>query len=511
MSDDLAPNPTNAGGVADPRLATSSLLLPASTRWGVYLLFIAIAVGSMAGRLLSVNSVDKVQLEAARIKDRLASERKKLMAEGVAGQQLDDRLAGEELRLKKDLALQRPFLSANDRSRWLTIRSLVERGTYEIDDLLTEPKWDSIDKVQHIGADGKLHFYSSKPPLLATILAGEYWLINRFSGDTLRDRPYEIGRIMLFTINILPLALMYLLLGQMVERFGTTDWGRIFVMATATLGTLLNAFAIVLNNHIPAAVTTAIALYAAVRILADGDRRLWWFALSGFAAALTAADELPALTLPAFLGVVLFLRAPRETIVAFVPAFLVVAAAFFITNWLAHGSLAPPYAHKDWYSYPGSYWDARQGIDVGESSRAVYALNVLVGHHGIFSLTPVWLLSAWGVVAWLFSGDRTKQELAGVVAAIAVVCLTFYIGYLDQHERNYGGMTSGFRWLFWCAPLWLIVMIPSADRLSRSITGQAFAAVLLSFSALSASYPTWNPWIQPWLYNWLTWCGMKGF
>lgn len=511
MSDVPNSSLNSAGAWSPSGLLAPCSSLPASTRWGIYLIFIAISVGNMSGRLLSVNSVDKIQLETARIKERLANERKRLVAEGVAGAQLEDRMAGTELRLRKDLALQRPFLSANDRSRWMTIRSLVERGKYEIDDILTEPKWDSIDKVQHLGTDGQPHFYSSKPPLLATILAGEYWLINRFSGDTLQDRPYEIGRIMLFTINILPLALMYVLLGQMVERFGTTDWGRIFVMAAATLGTLLNAFAIVLNNHIPAAVTATVALYAAVRIICDGDRRLWLFALAGFSSALTAADELPALTLPAFLGVVLFLRAPRETLIAFVPAFLVVAAAFFITNWIAHHSLAPPYAHKDWYSYPGSYWDARQGIDAGEESRAIYALHVLIGHHGIFSLTPVWLLSAWGAVTWLLSADRAKRELAGVVGAIAVVCLTFYIGYLPLHERNYGGMTSGFRWLFWCAPLWLVMMIPAADRLARSISGQALAAVLLSFSVLSASYPTWNPWIQPWLYNWLTWCGMPGY
>ena len=67
---------------------------------------------------------------------------------------------------------------------------------------------------------------------------------------------------MLFTVNILPLMLMYVLLARLVERFGTTDWGRIFVMAAATLGTLLNTFAVVLNNHIVAAVSAAVAMYA---------------------------------------------------------------------------------------------------------------------------------------------------------------------------------------------------------------------------------------------------------
>ena len=73
-----------------------------------------------------------------------------------------------------------PFYSANDRSRWATVRSLGDSGTYEIDEVIfaDEPiGWDSIDKVQHLGEDGRYHFYSSKPPLLPTILAGGYKVI----------------------------------------------------------------------------------------------------------------------------------------------------------------------------------------------------------------------------------------------------------------------------------------------------------------------------------------------
>jgi hypothetical protein len=87
----------------------------------------------------------------------------------------------------------------------------------------------------------------------------------------------------------------------------------------------------------------------------------------------------------------------------------------------------------------------------------------------------------------------------------------FYLGMRPQPDRNYGGMTSGVRWMFWFAPLWLITMIPAADRLLRSRAGIAFAALLLTFSVLSASYPTWNPWTHPWIYNWFVWCGWQGF
>ena len=305
---DVNEQPTVVSATSHFSLVAPTSVLTSNVRWGLYLLLIAVAVGNMTGRLLSVNSVDKVQLEAARIKDRLASERKQLADDGLTGKQLDARLSADEARLHEDLKLQRPFLSANDRSRWLTIRSLVERGTYEIDGLIGEPTWDTIDMVQHRGRDGELHLYSSKPPLLATLMAGEYWLINRFSGATLGDDPYVIGRIMLITFNILPLMLMYVLIAQLVERFGTIDWGRIFVVASATLGTFLNTFAIVLNNHVIAAVSAAATIYLFVRIAFDGERRWHFFFLAGLAAAFTAANELPSATLLAFTGLLLLWR-----------------------------------------------------------------------------------------------------------------------------------------------------------------------------------------------------------
>jgi hypothetical protein len=523
MSNDAMQHSTGAKEGSASALPFSPSALPPRTRWGVYLLLIAIAVGNMTGRLLSVNSIDVARLESARIKERLEAYRERLEVEGISGEQLSSRMAVEEARLRYQLKLQRPFLSANDRSRWMTIRALVEHGTYEIDDIVGQPTWDTIDMVKHEGDDGEQHLYSSKPPLLATLVAGEYWLINRFSGATLRDHPYEIGRMILVTVNILPLILMYILLGRLVERFGTSDWGRIFVMAAATLGTFLNTFAVVLNNHIIAAVSAIVTVYFLVRIVYDGERRWRYLFLAGLAAAFTVANELPAAIFLALCGGLLLLRAPRETLIAFVPGVAVVAAAFFGTNWKAHGRLAPPYAFRsdtdpkeNWYFYTytvngverQSYWQNRQGLDRGEPSKLTYAVHCLIGHHGIFSLTPIWLLSLAGGVMWLVAGDRPRRELAAIVLTVSVVCLVFFIGLRPLEDRNYGGMTSGLRWMFWCAPLWLLVMLPAADRLARSVAGQSLAAVLLSFSVLSASYPTWNPWTHPWLYNWMHWCGL---
>lgn len=463
----------------------------AQLRWAVYWLLIAVAVGNMTARLMTVNALDRVGLEKY--------------------------LKGKD---HPNWRQQRPFLSANDRSRWANVRALVEHSTYAIDDVVKEPLWDTIDQVKHADRDGERRLYSSKPPLLATLVAGEYWVIYQITGETLGTHPYSIGRFMLVTINILPLILMYFLIARLVERFAETDWARLFIMACATLGTLLTPFAIVLNNHVPAAVSVAVALYATVCIWFDDERRWRYFVIGGLAAAFAAACELPALSLLAAIGVAVLWKAPRRALLGFAPAALVVIGAYFGTNYIAHNSLRPPYMHRaevspgevnseaNWYVYTyerngklrESYWMNRRGVDRGEPSRAVYALHMLVGHHGVFSLTPVWLLSFAGLAMWVSRGDSDRRLLAVMIGLLSLVCIAFYIAR-PRKDRNYGGATCGFRWLFWFAPLWLVAMCPAADAMSRRRATRGVAYVLLALSVFSATAPIWNPWQHPWLYN----------
>jgi hypothetical protein len=468
----------------------------------VYLLLVALAVGDITGRLWAVNSVDTVRLEK-----HLTEEARKKAAPGA------------EPKLR---SLQRPFLSGNDRSRWCTVRALVEHGTYAIDDIVSQPNWDTIDMVKHDGRGNPApgadegHLYSSKPPLLATLMAGEYWLLHRLTGKTLGSHPHELGRILLFTSNVIPFALALLILARIAERYGTTDFGRIFVVATAALGTLLSAYAVVFTNHWPAAFAALVALDATLRIMCEGERRLRWFFVAGLAAAFMAACELPALSFCGLVGLLLLWKSPRATLLAAVPGAALVIAAALGTNYAAHGTIRPAYTQRHveggWYDYQfrrgsrilDSYWKptvAKSEIDRGEPSRAAYAFHVLIGHHGIFSLTPVWALSLVGLAMLLARQDpaaRGERVVAAAILGCTVVCLAFYVTR-PLEDRNYGGMATGFRWALWFAPLWLFAMLPAADGLAGSRFGRIVAAILLAISVASASYPTWNPWTLPWL------------
>ena len=72
-----------------------------------------------------------------------------------------------------------------------------------------------------------------------------------------------------------------------------------------------------------------------------------------------------------------------------------------------------------------------------------------------------------------------------------------------RKSSNYGGWTSAPRWLLWLTPLWLLSMLPVVDWLGARRWGRGLACVLLALSVLSASYPAWNPWRHPWIYNYL--------
>jgi hypothetical protein len=335
----------------------------------------------------------------------------------------------------------------------------VERGTFAIDEIAAEPGWDTIDAVVHPDATGKLRLYSSKPPLLAVLCAGPYWLVHKATGWTLGDHPFELGRGLMLLFGVVPLALVILFACRMIDAVGTTDWGRVWAAAVICCGTLLSTFAVVLTNHLPAAACAAASGWLLYRIGNDGLRSWRAFAAAGLTAALTAAFELPALAWLAAALVILARSSLRQTLTAALPAAVIVAAASLGTNWLAHGTISPPYAHREprpaagpgdaasatasrvaiggdswnpanWYDFAitlpngkrlESYWRSPKGVDRGERSATAYAWHVLVGHHGIFSLTPAWLLMIPGLALLARRRRSGHAGQADLAAAIAVV------------------------------------------------------------------------------------------
>lgn len=393
-----------------------------------------------------------------------------------------------------------PLQSANDRSRWATVWSLVERGTFQVDEIDARPGWGTIDKVRHDG-----HFYSSKPPLQSTLVAGVYWCVKRVTGWNLDQDTAEISRLILLIINWLPRVLSLILISQLVERNARRDLTKLFVLTAASWGTLLGPFSSSLNNHFPAAVCTLIAMDAALRIVNDGERRKRFFIVAGFFAGFTFCFELPAAILIVVFGALLLKADARRTLLAFVPAVLIPLAAFAVTNWLATGGAMPFYSSygsdKYVYEHEGipSYWSHPQGLDRNLDSPLMYFVHCTVGHHGLLSLTPVFLLTLIGWLRWNRWEQCRQRTMLVVGAAMTVIVLGFYLSKTQHY--NYGGNSVALRWMLWLTPLWLFAIIPVLDAWGTRRWFRCFASVLLIASITSASLPGGNPWQHPWLFT----------
>ena len=394
----------------------------------------------------------------------------------------------------------RPLQSANDRSRWMTVWSLAEQGTYRIDDIRRRKGWDSIDIVRHDG-----HFYSTKPPLFPTMVAGLYWTIRSTLGWSLDDDLEATTRLLLLLINVIPMTVALVLLDRMFARFARTDFAYVLAMAAATFGTLLLQFLMALNNHTVAACCLVFALVPAVSIMADGKREWWRFALAGFWAMFTCCNELPAASFGVVIFVLLALQDREKTLKAFVPAALVPLIAFFITTYLATGGWKPFYLYYGTEKYEfihqgiPSYWLRPRGIDRNLDSPLMYLLHCTLGHHGVFSLTPVFLLSLAGF-AWGFR--QVNSALKTLLLTGGGLSLLMFVFYLSKTEHyNYGGLSVALRWMLWLVPFWLIALIPPADEIAERPWASWVCGLLLAGSVFSAWYPLNGPWKPPWLYT----------
>ncbi len=504
----------------------------AETRRSVYLILMAVAVAIAAARVVGAENV----LEPSRYKPPISKD-----GVGGYGSETDRQWPTE----RPDPT---PMYSSNDKSRWATIRCLVDEGTYVIgkrvfpdghdpktfkdEGVVTEPQYKSLDIVlRPLGDDASgtqtREFYSSKPPLMTTLLAAEYWLLKRaFGWDIVRDRWLVIPTIV-FTVNVLPFAIYLILLARLIEASGKTDFGKLLAFSAAALGTYLITFSGTLNNHLPAAYCILFAAYPLVCAMSEKrDMEVGGYLGCGFFAGFAATFDLPAAAFLAAVGIPLLIARTRQTLFFFIPAAVIPLAGLLLCNYVAMGRFTPAYGEfgGPWYNFEGSHWAKRgtpaaKGIDFNDEPTVVYAFHLLFGHHGWFSLTPVWILALGGLLGMgirsavdvrklLGRGKGTgwtPEVFAAMTLVVSVVVFAFYLTRTQSY--NYGGFTSGPRWLFWLIPLWVLGLLPAADRLGGSKVGRLLCVVLLGFSVLSVFYPTPNPWRPPWILQLMEFTG----
>ena len=203
----------------------------------------------------------------------------------------------------------------------------------------------------------------------------------------------------LILLNVIPFGVFLVLFARLLDRFAANDWVWFFSLVAAAFGTYLLPFTQTLNNHTVAAYSVFFALYQFMRIWDQRQLSGWRFAGAGFFAAFAAANELPALAFLASLSCLLIVRDFRRTLLYFIPAALIPIAGFAAAQYAVFGEFKLAYESfgTDEYLFEGSLWKTPLDLDaLNEHPEPywVYLFHLTVGHHGIFSLTPIFVFSA---------------------------------------------------------------------------------------------------------------------
>lgn len=454
----------------------------------------------------------------------------------------------------------------NDISRWCTVWALLEHGSYAIEecpwqyrtqdkvyrsDKLEKPddKASPLQKYDYMIAskiapeswktgDAEKHYYSSKPPLLPTMVAGILYPFRKATGVELHrvteekrgprnvEKPIEgqpgkfekvtetdrepvkwpvyvyYFKPILILFNVVPFLVFLVLLARFLDRHASNDWAWFFVLFSAAWATYLFAYNQTLNNHTIAAYSAFFALYPFLRIWSDGRRGWGYFASSGLFGGFCACNELPAALFGLLLFLLLVFRFPKKTLLFFVPVAVVPIAAFLVTQFLAFGQFVPVYEEfgTKSYEYEGSYWNTPLEFDWYNrhpEPKEIYLMHMTVGHHGVYSLTPIYLLALLGLFRNLF--ERRRKMVWPALLTLVLTVAMFALYTFNPKARNYGGSAQGLRWLFWLIPFWLLMLPPGVEMGQDRKWFRWLALLLLAISVLSVGFALRTPWSHPWM------------
>ena len=192
-----------------------------SLRRSLYSLMLVVATGVMVGRIGNVELLYEPSLHTPKPKP--------------------DR-PGESYQARKwpeKAPVPWPTFSSNDRSRWATVKALVEDGTFVIGRRVPDekvPKGYTDEGILFPGARGygsvdvvlnpdTNEFFATKPPLLTVFAAGQYWVLHKVFHRNIDDHKWEVVVPILLVTNVIPLVLALWLFSRLLETYGTDRLG----------------------------------------------------------------------------------------------------------------------------------------------------------------------------------------------------------------------------------------------------------------------------------------------
>jgi hypothetical protein len=381
----------------------------------------------------------------------------------------------------------RPRHSGNVWSRYMTIESLVERGTMAVERSPLRAMSGSPDLIR-VGS----HYYSDKPPVLTALGAGLYlplWL----AGQRLGRTPGEFVIVNAVLVSGLVGAfsgLSVVGVRQLLQCAPIRPIASDLLALGFAFSSLLLSYGVTFNNHSVACggLTYALALAA---LAPSAGRRVGRFLVAGLLTGLAAATDLPAGgTLLASLAIWLAWQ-DRRVLPAFLagscgPLLLHAALQMSVT-----GSPLPAEMTPRVFEYPGSYWLTEAGRWRETGPRWQFGLELLLGYQGWLTVTPALVFGLVAIAVIVNRRGDPLRPLAIVAGGSVLVLLAYYTW--GVRRTDFAGQSFGTRHLLAVSPIVFAFAVIGLARLRSRIAWALFLAAM-AVGAVYAKAGLDDPW-----------------
>jgi hypothetical protein len=356
-------------------------------------------------------------------------------------------------------------------SRLGTVESIVERGTFTLDD---SSYVHTIDRVYRNG-----HYYSHQPPLLSALEAPVYWLLH-LSGA----RFHNSGRFVMiyaFTLltNGLALILTTMLFVKILAMASIDSPFREVLAFLLPLGTWLLPYSLVTNNHGIAGLLITALIWLLLQVEWNGATRSRAFAIGAVLGLLGAIEILPLVSFVPVTAIYLLLRRDLDLRARwlFATGLALPLAAHAVLNIPITGDVIPAGFHTEMFRFEGSGFEESSLTGTlkhgSVGAAADYAWRSLFAGKGFFVFAPLCLLGlVVGVLEWRWWWSRAGGVYAVLVSGAAI---SLVVALLETN--NFGGAAVGFRHAVYLSPVFAVMVLPWVAPGSTARRGAAVVAV----------------------------------
>lgn len=374
----------------------------------------------------------------------------------------------------------------NEGSRLAEIEAVFDHGTFDIE----QSKFHSVDIVKV-----KSRTLSVKDPMLSMIIGVPYFIISRtFSFNFKKATAVSIKTVRLIH-SLMYLGLMFwglrMLLGSWI---GSSDsFSKNMLVILVLFATLASGFSSVVNRHSLAAALTFVSILYCFKLLKNSSKKRRHYFVFGLLISTLAVIDTPSSITSILLFTYFSLSSKscqkvRDITIASLP----ILALHFLLSYIKSGEFLPLVLFPEYLRFEGSYWarETLSGMDQyirSPEPKLTYLFNLTLGHHGVFSMTPIIILGLTSSMASVFS-TRLKRPRNILLLLIFFLPLPFFL----FKTAGYSGGSVGFRFMI---PQCMALVLATCDFITcrKSVAIRFLIILLLLISILHAV----DAWVFP--------------